>query len=262
MNDRWINASTYDSYMGRWSRLLGPRFVSWLAVPPGARWLDIGCGTGSLSEAICSGASPALVVGCDPSAEFIEHARVSHSDPRLEFVVAGAGSLPTRPGGFNSITSSLVLNLFPDPAAAVQEMRDAAAPGALISACVWDYADGTEFLRRFWDAAAALDPRAADLDEGRRFPICNPGPLTKLFHGAGLQRVSCEPIEIETAFGDFADFWTPFLGGTGPAPAYVANLEPGTRGALAERLDRSLPREPDGAIRLVARAWAVRGTAG
>jgi SAM-dependent methyltransferase len=262
MNDRWTNAGTYDAFMGRWSRLLAPRFLAWLAVPPGACWLDVGCGTGSLSEGICSVASPASVVGCDPSAEFIGHASASHRDPRLEFVVAGAGSLPTRPGGFDSITSSLVLNLFPDPAAAVLEMRGAASSGGLISACVWDYADGMEFLRRFWDAAVALDRRAVELDEARRFPICNPAPLMKLFQGAGLQDVSCEPIEIETEFRDFADFWTPFLGGTGPAPAYVASLDAGTRNALARHLDGSLPRDPDGAVRLVARAWAVRGTAG
>jgi SAM-dependent methyltransferase len=259
--DAWAAGATYESFMGRWSRLLAPRFVAWLQVRPAACWLDVGCGTGALSDAICAGAQPESVVACDPSEPFIEYARRREADRRISFVVAGAGRLPTRPGGFDSITSALALNFFPDPEAAVGEMRRIAATGGLVSACVWDYAGRMEFLRHFWDAAVALDPAARDLDEGRRFPICRADALLALFRGAGLGHVACESIEIPTRFASFDEFWTPFLGGTGPAPAYVASLDRHRREALAERLDRSLPREPDGAIPLLARAWGVRGVA-
>jgi SAM-dependent methyltransferase len=247
--------------MGRWSRRLAPRFVAWLAVRPGARWLDVGCGTGALSEAILAAARPASLVGCDPSESFVEYARHHHADPRASFVVAGVGALPTRPGGWDSVTSALALNFFPEPGAALEEMRRIAAPGGVVSACVWDYAGRMQFLRRFWDAAAAADPGAAELDEGRRFPICRHDALEALFRGAGLAGVVCESIEIPTRFGSFAELWTPFLGGAGPAPAYVARLEPDRREALAAHLERSLPREADGAIPLTARAWVVRGVA-
>jgi SAM-dependent methyltransferase len=260
-NDKWAAGATYEDFMGRWSRLLAPRFVAWLRVRPTAHWLDVGCGTGALSDAICAGAQPASVVACDPSESFVEYARRHQADPRVTFLVAAVGRLPTRPGGFDSVTSALALNFFPDPEAAVEEMRRIAAPDGLVSACVWDYSGRMEFLRRFWDCAAAVDPHASDLDEGRRFPICRPDPLEALFRGAGLGRVVCESIEIPTRFSTFAELWTPFLGGTGPAPSYVASLESHRREALAERLDRSLPREPDGAISLVARAWVVRGVA-
>jgi hypothetical protein len=106
-----------------------------------------------------------------------------------------------------------------------------------------------------------VDASASALDEGRRFPICRPDALVALFRSAGLGRVVCESIEIPTRFSDFTEFWTPFLGGTGPAPSYVAALDSARREALAEHLDRSLARESDGAICLVARAWAVRGVA-
>jgi hypothetical protein len=106
-----------------------------------------------------------------------------------------------------------------------------------------------------------VDPNAVDLDEGRRFPICRPDALDTLFRRGGLGDVVCESIEIPTRFFTFADFWTPFLGGTGPAPSYVASLESAQREALATHLERSLPRELDGAISLVARAWVVRGVA-
>ena len=261
MSEKWVAGATYEDFMGRWSRLLAPRFISWLPVRPDAHWLDVGCGTGALSEAICAAARPASVVACDPSESFIDYARHHRVDSRISFVVGAVGDLPTRPGGFDSLTSALALNFFPTPDAAIEEMHRRTATGGLVSACVWDYAGRMEFLRRFWDSAVAVDPDARDLDEGRRFPICRPDALETLFRGGGLRHVVCESIEIVTRFSDFADFWTPFLGGTGPAPAYVARLEPDRREALAEHLERSLPREPDGAICLVASAWAVRGVA-
>jgi SAM-dependent methyltransferase len=260
-SDEWMVGATYEAFMGRWSRLLASRFVAWLPVRHGAHWLDVGCGTGALSEAICAGARPASVLACDPSESFIDYARRHQGDSRLSFVVGAVGDLPTRPGGFDSVTSALALNFFPNPEAAIEEMRRITAPGGLVSACVWDYAGRMQFLRRFWDSAAAVDPNARDLDEGRRFPICRSDALEALLHGGGLRDVVCESIEIVTRFSDFGEFWTPFLGGTGPAPSYVASLARNQRAAVAEHLERSLPREPDGAICLVARAWAVRGVA-
>ena len=261
MKETWLAGATYEGFMGRWSRLLAPQFVSWLPVDPGAHWMDVGCGTGALSQAICATARPASVVACDPAEPFIEHARRRRVDSRISFVVAGVGHLPTRPGGFESVTSAFALNFFPRPEAAIEEMRRIAAPGGVVSACVWDYAGRMEFLRRFWDSAAAIDPGAHDLDEGRRFPICRPDALETLFRAGGLRRITCESVEIPTRFSNFADFWTPFLGGTGPAPSYVATLADGQRQALAEHLERSLPREEDGTVGLIARAWAVRGVA-
>jgi SAM-dependent methyltransferase len=260
-SDRWAAAATYEDFMGRWSRLLAPRFVSWLSVRPSAHWLDVGCGTGALVDAIFAGANPASVVACDPSEPFIEYARRCRVGTPISFVVAGVGQLPTRPGGFDSVTSLLALNFFPEPEAAIEEMRRITAVNGLVSACVWDYAGRMGFLRCFWDSAAALDPAAAELDEGRRFPICRPQALEPLFREAGLADVVSDWIEIPTRFSTFAGFWKPFLGGTGPAPSYVASLDPSQREALAARLERLLPREPDGAISLVARAWVVRGVA-
>jgi len=261
LSDAWTTGGTYEDFMGRWSRLLGPRFVSWLSVRPGANWLDVGCGTGALADAICAAANPASVVACDPSEAFIEYARRREVSPRVSFVVAGVGQLPTRPGGFDCVASLLALNFFPRPEAAVEEMRRITAVNGVVSACVWDYAGRMEFLRYFWDSARGVDPSAAELDEGRRFPISRPDALESLFRGGGLHDVACDSIEIPTRFSGFADFWRPFLGGTGPAASYVASLDPLRREALAARLERSLPREPDGTISLVARAWVVRGVA-
>jgi SAM-dependent methyltransferase len=259
-NDEWGAGQSYEDFMGRWSRLLAPRFASWLSVRPGANWLDVGCGTGALADAICAGANAASVVACDPSAPFIEYARRRQVDPRISFVIAGIGELPTRPSGFDCVTSLLALNFFPEPVAAIREMRRITASNGLVSACVWDYAGRMEYLRYFWDSVASVDASSAGLDEGIRFPICTPNALDVLFREGGLADVVYDSIDIPIRFSTFAEFWKPFLGGTGPAPSYVASLDLTRRNELATRLERSLPRE-GGAIALTARAWVVRGVA-
>lgn len=242
--------------MGRWSRQLAPRFVAWLAIPARARWLDVGCGTGALTSAICRDADPTTVVGCDPAAPLLEYAGTHLHDDRATFVVAAAGSLPRSADGYDSVSSLLALNFFPDAEAAIREMKSLTATGGTVSACVWDYAEGMQFLRRFWDAVGV-----SNLDEGTRFPICRPDRLVDTFEAAELDDVRCEPLDIPTVFASFDDYWRPFLGGTGPAPSYVASLDDDRRTTLARTLRDTVPQRHDGTIALTARAWAVRGTA-
>lgn len=258
--DAWASASRYEEFMGRWSRRLAPRFVSWLHLPRGVHWLDVGCGTGALTDAVCRCADPASVVGCDPAKPFIDYAVEHARDARATFVVAGAGSLPARADGYGCAASLLALNFFPDPEAATREMTSLVAPGGTVCACVWDYGGEMQCLRRFWDAVGAGDSTARALDEGQRFPLCRPDKLAALFVSCGLVDVSSEAIRIDTVFSGFDDYWTPLLGGTGPAATYVASLDAQRRTELSRRLEESLPRETDGRIALTARAWAVRGT--
>jgi hypothetical protein len=117
-----------------------------------------------------------------------------------------------------------------------------------------------ELIRRFWDEAIALDPTAGGQDEAVRFPICAPDPLAEAFGTAGLHDVDVRAIDVATVFADFDDLWGPFLSGVGPAPGYAIRLDADRREELRERLRTTVPIEPDGSIRLTARAWAVRGT--
>lgn len=257
--DRWVAGDAYEAYMGRWSRPLARTFVDWLHPTSSAHWLEIGCGTGALTSAICELCEPASVVACDPSEPFVAHARKHLSDARASFVVAGAEALPRRESGFDAIVSGLVLNFLPDPGEVVASLRERLRSGGTVAAYVWDYADGMELLKAFWDEAVALDPRASALDEGQRFPLCRTAALASLFRAGGLARVETDALEIPTDFASFDEYWTPFLSGTGPAPSYVASLDPSSRELLRERLRRRLHRGNAGSIRLKARAWAVRG---
>ena len=260
--DRWDDGVAYEAYIGRWSRPVAARFVDWLAIAPGARWVDVGCGSGALTETILTRADPAVVSGIDPSAALVATARDRIRDSRARFAVGDAASLPLDDASADAVVSGLVLNFVPDLAVALHEMRRVAVAGATVAAYVWDYAGRMDLLRRFWDAAVALDPTARPLDEAVRFAVCAPDPLAYAFVATGLTDVATDAIEVPTVFRDFDDFWQPFVRGTGPAPAYVASLDEGRMAALRERLLSSLPTEPDGSIRLVARAWAVRGRAG
>src|SRR5512143_1133117 len=250
----WKAGEAYESYMGRWSRPLARSFIRWLTPPGGAHWLDVGCGTGALTSAICELTDPASVLACDPSEPFIDHARKAVRDGRVVFVVAGAEDLPESGGAFDYIVSGLVLNFVVNPGRAIARMKQRLRRGGMIAAYVWDYADGVEFLRRFWDEAVAMDSAAADLDEGRRFLLCHPETLKALFLEASLRNVTVDALEIPTRFQHFQDFWTPLLRGTGPAPAYIASLSPERRDLVRDRLARSLTVEADGRISLKARA--------
>jgi SAM-dependent methyltransferase len=257
--ESWDRGAGYEPYVGRWSRLVARELLTWLAVEPGRRWLEVGCGTGALTGMIVALTSPAQVDAVDASPGYAAYARAQVPDPRVRFEVADARALPVRAGAYDVIVSGLVLNFVDEPARAVAEMVRAARPGGTVAAYVWDYAGGMELMRRFWDAAVALDPAAAPLDEGRRFPLCRPEPLAALFRGAGLADVETRPIDVPTVFRDFDDYWSPFLGGQGPAPGYALSLDEPRRVALRDRLRAGLAAAADGSIHLTARAWAVRG---
>jgi hypothetical protein len=125
---------------------------------------------------------------------------------------------------------------------------------------VWDYAGKMELMRHFWDAAIALDPGAAALDEGIRFPLCHPDALAKVFVDGGLHAVEVTAIDIATPFADFDDYWQPFLGGQGPAPTYAMSLDETAREQLRAGIQERLPVATNGSIALMARVWAIRGT--
>jgi SAM-dependent methyltransferase len=258
-HDVWAVADAYERYVGRWSRLVAAEFVAWLAMQAGARWLDVGCGSGALTETIVLVANPSYVLGVDPSEGFLEQAQARLANQGVSFQVGDADALPVPDRSFDAVVGGLVLNFVPDADHALGEFRRVARHGAIVGAYVWDYAGSMELMRHFWDAAVALDPAAHSLDEGVRFPLADERPLRELFSRAGLAGVSTRGIDVPTKFESFDDFWLPFLGGQGPAPAYAASLAPARRDALRDRIRSGLPIAGDGSIALRARAWAVKG---
>lgn len=256
--DKWQGGDAYDRYMGRWSRQLAPRFLRWLDAPPASRWLDVGCGTGALSAAILELGAPTAVIGVDPSEGFLATAK-DLLGPRVELHRAAASVLPLADSSIDVAISALVLNFVPDALGALREMARVTVESGRVAACVWDYAGRMDMIRAYWDAAAQLGVLGPDQDEGERFPLCRPEALAAAFADAGLTQVDVSEIELAMRFTDFDDYWKPFLGGQGPAPAHAVSLPEPVRDRLRNAIRARLPMQPDGTIVLAARAWAASG---
>lgn len=246
--------------MGRWSRPVARAFVPWLGVPEKSDWLDVGCGTGALAEVILDLGSPTALAGIDPSTDFIAAAAQHVTDPRASFDVGDACALPMDDDRFDVVVAGLVLNHIADPASAAGEMARVARPGGSVAAYIWDYSGEMQMVRFFWEAVAATDPNAAEVDPRSHYHISHPEPLAELFRETGLRDVVVEAIDVPLGFRDFDDYWLPHtLSGPATTQRYVAGLDEDRKVGLREQLRSTLQAEENGEINLLGRAWAAKG---
>jgi trans-aconitate methyltransferase len=196
--EAWDSGHAYEQYVGRWSRKVATEFLRWLAPRPGLAWADVGCGTGALVSTILNVCEPASVDGIDASESFVAQARRHIGDPRARFATADATRLPWESAVRDATVSGLVLNFVRDHESMTREMARVTRPGGCVAAYVWDYAGGMQMMRHFWDAAIAVSPNDAKLDQAERFPLCQPGPLQALFERTGLKSVTVRAIDLES----------------------------------------------------------------
>jgi SAM-dependent methyltransferase len=255
----WDSGHAYEQYVGRWSRKTAAAFLQWLAPLPGLAWADVGCGTGALTAAILDVCEPSSVYGIDSSEGLVSLARQRIGDQRARFETGDATHLPWQSGACDVTVSGLVVNFVRDHESMAREMARVTKPGGRVAAYIWDYAGGMQMMRHFWDAAVAVSPDDARLDQAERFPLCQPAPLKALFERADLRSVTVRAIDISTVFQSFDDYWTPFLGKTGAAPTYLASVGGEVQERIRLSLKSRLAAKGDGPIALTARAWAVQG---
>src|SRR5262245_60751005 len=121
----------YERFMGRWSRRLAPQLVEFAGVRDGQGVLDVGSGTGPLTDAIALAAPSSRIVGIDPAAAFVAFAQARHSDPLVRFEVGDAQALPLPDREFDRTLSLLILNFVGDPAKALEEMTRVTRRGGI-----------------------------------------------------------------------------------------------------------------------------------
>lgn len=249
-------AEHYDRHVGRYTRELARSLMAHAGVRPGQRALDVGCGPGALATELAAILGPDNVSAVDPSPSFVEACR--QRLPGMDVRVAVAEQLPFDDASFDHSLAQLVVNFMADAIAGVNDMVRVTRPGGRVSVATWDYADGMTFLRRFWDAAVAVDPAAAAVDEALTMRYCTPDELGKLLSDSGLTDVRVSSAQPSATYENFDDLWTPIEGSIGPSGVYVASLPDDQRAAVKEEFRRLLV-VGDGAFQLSARAWIATG---
>jgi SAM-dependent methyltransferase len=246
-----VSGNAYDRFMGRYSRELAPAFGDFARVESGQRVIDVGCGSGVLTEELARRVGADHVAGADPSPLLDACAeRVPGADLKR----AGAEDLPWPDDSFDAALAQLVVHFMSDPEAGVAEMARVTRAGGVVGACTWDFSGGMKLLGTFWESARALDPGAAEsetsaFDEAR---------LDALWRGAGLGGVEVDVLVVSRRYEDFDELWDTFLLGVGPAGQHLVSQPPERQSAIRAEYFTRLG-EPVGSFELDARAWAVRG---
>lgn len=247
-----VSGDAYDRFMGRYSLRLAPAFADFAGVEAGQRALDVGCGTGVLTEELARRLGPANVAGAEPSPMLEASAeRV----PGADLKQASAESLPWEDGSFDAALAQLVVHFMADPARGIGEMARVTRPGGVVAASTWDFAGGgMELLRTFWQSVRALDPGT----EAESSPYGDREQLDALWRGRGLEDVVTEPLEVTSRYESFDELWDSFMRGVGPAGQRLAAAPPEQQEAIRSEYFARIG-EPAGAFSLTGRAWAVRG---
>jgi ubiquinone/menaquinone biosynthesis C-methylase UbiE len=159
-----VSRKAYDAFMGRYADRLAPRLIAFADVQPGNRVLDVGCGPGSLTEALGGQVGADDVAAIDPSEPFA--AAAAERVPGADVRVGTAESLPWADDTFDAGLSQLVVNFMADADAGIAELRRVVRPGGTVAACGVGPAGAY---------AASLDPdRLAALREKCRRRLENP----------------------------------------------------------------------------------------
>lgn len=119
-------------YVGAWQLP-----IDWLDIPDGGVALDIGSGPGNVTAALARAAGPdGLALGIDISEPMLARAVSAQAGPNIGFLRADAQRLPFREATADAVTSLAVLQLIPEPSAAVAEMFRVLRPGGRIAIMV------------------------------------------------------------------------------------------------------------------------------
>ena len=240
-----VGEEAYDAFMGRYSKRLAPLFADFAGVRSGERALDVGAGTGALTEALL--ARGCEVSAAEPSPQFCDALR--RGFPGIEVREATAEELPFADGSFDVALAQLVVAFVADAPRAVAEMARVARR---VTVCMW----GVEEVQMF--AAINSTAEALGVDRGGEPPRYR---TSRELHDllAPLGEVESAQLDVVAPYANFEDFWHALELQVGPAGAWLASLDDDRRMAAHEEMFRRFG-SPAGAFELNARAFAAAVT--
>jgi ubiquinone/menaquinone biosynthesis C-methylase UbiE len=252
----FADGKAYERFMGRWSQLVGAKFLDWLDPPKNLRWIDVGCGNGAFTELLISRCSPAAVAGIDPSDGQIAYASTRPGAKLAQFRVADAQSLPFDDNSFDAASMALVISFVPDPVKAAREMARVVKPGGMVATYMWDMPSGGQPNNAIYLALQSLGIEAL---RAPGFMNSAHDAMRAIWQQAGLQSVDMQVIRIPVVYSSFDDFWEIATLPVGPTSQTVSKLSPDMREKYQQRLREILPIAADGRIAYEAFANAVKG---
>jgi ubiquinone/menaquinone biosynthesis C-methylase UbiE len=237
-----VDASAYERWTGRWSRLFIPTVLAAANVKPKSRVLDVSTGTGEAARmALPLVGSEGVVVGADISPEMLTSARKAlHGSPFLP-VAADGQALPFRDASFDAVVCQLGLQFFPDPARGVKEFRRVLREGGRVAICVISTPDRAPMWGHLADVLSRFLPELRNV-LFLSFALHDPNRLEGMLVGAGLRDVRVERTTREDSFESFADYWEPIEAGIGSIPQAYLRLAARDRRDVREEVRSRLLR--------------------
>jgi SAM-dependent methyltransferase len=241
-----------------WSRLVGDKFIDWLAAPPGLAWIDIGCGNGAFTELLVDRCAPAEVQGVDISEGQLSFARARPAARLAEFRQGDAMAVPFPAQRFDAAVMTLVLVFLPEPAKGIAEMIRVVKPGGLVALYMWDMLGGgfpLDPIIRELEAVGVMPPRPPRLEASRL------DAMQALARDACLRDVEARSIVVQRTFTDLDDLWATSVLKSPSLQAAVAGMPALDVGSVKRALRARLPADNHGRITYSARANAIKGRA-
>ncbi len=252
----YADGGAYERMMGRLSTIAGNKFIDWLKLPPGLRWLDVGCGTGAFTEVIVGRCAPAAATGIDPSEGQLSFARSRQALQAANFQLGDAEALPLTDNSFDVAAMALVFSLLSDPVKAASEMARVVRPGGCVAAYMWDILGGGLPTEPIYAGMLSLG-----LDAQRSPGAANSArdKMCAVWERGGIVAVESCVIDVPIIYPSFDEFWAANNAPVGHSGAAIGRLSPDMKEKLIARLRELLPIRPDGSVAYNAFANAVKG---
>jgi len=250
------DGNAYERMMGRWSGIAGEKFLTWLGLPKGLRWLDVGCGNGAFTEVLIARCAPSEVTAVDPSEEQLAFARNRSGTSMAQFRIGAAEALPLANRSFDVAAMALVLSLLSDPVKAAAEMARVVSPRGWVATYMWDIPGGGLPTEPIYTGMRSL---GLDPTFGPGAPASTRDRMQETWEAAGLAGVETCVIRVPIVYCSFEDFWEANDVPIGPSGNALHSMRPEIKARLKDAVRRQLPTAPSGEVCFEALANAVKG---